>query len=89
VRFRTESAADRRYIVRGRHHEDILMEKKAPAAWRGDLRDGISAWIQRVVARACCAINKQFAVFVDKIDDSRPIPAFLNASISLHARLVS
>jgi hypothetical protein len=64
------------------------MEEKARAAWRGDLRDGISAGAQRVVARVCCAINKQFAIFPDKVNDGGPIPALLNARISLHARLV-
>jgi hypothetical protein len=64
------------------------MEKEARAARRGDLQDGISAWVQRVVARICSGINRQFAVFADKIDNSRPIPAFLNARTSLHARLI-
>jgi hypothetical protein len=64
------------------------MEGKAQAVRRDDLQDGISPGAQRVVARVCCAINKQFSIFADKVNDGGPIPAFLNARISLHARLV-
>lgn len=64
------------------------MEKKARVAWRGDLQDGISAGAQRVVASVCCAINKQFSIFADKVGYGGPIPASLNARISLRARLV-
>jgi hypothetical protein len=64
------------------------MEKKARVAWRGDLQDGISVEAQRAVASVCCAINKQFSLFAGKVNDGGPIPAVLNARISLRARLV-
>jgi len=88
VRSRTESAADRRYIVVRRHYEGILMEKKTRAIRRGNLQDRISAWALRAAASVCAAINEQFATIAGKVKDSCPIPRLLNAKKPLDARLV-
>jgi hypothetical protein len=64
------------------------MERKAQALWRGNQQDGTSTLGLRIIARGSGAINEQFAVIADKVEDSSPVPPSLNARNSLNVRLV-